>query len=99
MGSAQTLVGDGYITIGEQPSRYFDRNQPFSFGLWFRIEKAGASGPLVTRSGGVMNGNRGYEVMLRAGRHVHRRPASRRAGQLARDRDDEAGDDAGRGIT
>ena len=65
MGNAQTLFGDGFITIGEQPFAYFDRHQPFSFGLWFRIEKAGASGPLVTRSGGLINGNRGYEVMLR----------------------------------
>jgi hypothetical protein len=66
VGNAQTLLGDGFINIGERPFAYFDRHQPFSFGLWFRIEKPGTSGPLVTRSGGVMNGNRGYEVMLRA---------------------------------
>ncbi len=66
VGNAQTLLGDGYINIGEQPFAYFDRHQPFSFGLWFRIERRGASGPFVTRSGGIMNGQRGYEVMLRA---------------------------------
>jgi hypothetical protein len=66
VGNAQTLLGDGYINIGERPLAYFDRHQPFSFGIWFRIEKPGTSGPFVTRSGGIMNGNRGYEVMLRA---------------------------------
>lgn len=65
VGHAQTLNGDGYINIGEKPFAYFDRHQPFSFGIWFRIEKQGASGPFVTRSGGVMNGQRGYEVLLR----------------------------------
>jgi hypothetical protein len=65
VGNAQKLLGDGYINIGEQPFAYFDRHQPFSFGIWFRIEKQGATGPFVTRSGGVMNGQRGYEVMLR----------------------------------
>ena len=74
---------------------FFERNQPFSLGLWFRIEQPGTAGPLVTRSGGVMNGNRGYEVMLRADGTLDRGPASRRAGQLDRDRDAPAGDGAG----
>ena len=65
VGEAQQLVGDSYITAGKTVA-FFERNQPFSFGLWFRIDRAGTSGPLVTRSGGVMNGHRGYEIMLRA---------------------------------
>jgi hypothetical protein len=65
VGKAVTLVGDSYISIGERLA-FFERNQPFSLAMWFRIEQAGAAGPLLTRSGGVMNGNRGYEIMLQA---------------------------------
>jgi len=42
----------------------FERNQPFSLALWFRVEKEGTAGPLVTRCGGLFDGNRGYEVIL-----------------------------------
>jgi hypothetical protein len=64
VGDALTLPGDSYISVGENPYAFFERNQPFSFGIWFRIEQPGTSGPLVTRSGGLFNGNRGYEVIL-----------------------------------
>ena len=65
IGRAQRLVGDSDIGLGDKIA-FFERNQPFSLGLWFRIEKPGAAGPLVTRSGGIFNGNRGYEIILRA---------------------------------
>jgi Protein of unknown function (DUF1553)/Protein of unknown function (DUF1549)/Concanavalin A-like lectin/glucanases superfamily/Planctomycete cytochrome C len=65
VGNALTLVGDSYISVGEKFA-FFERHQPFSFALWFRIDQRGAAGPLVTRSGGIFNGNRGYEVLLRA---------------------------------
>ena len=45
-------------------SAFFERNQPFSLALWFRIEKEGTAGPLVTRSAGLFGGNRGYEIIL-----------------------------------
>ena len=64
-GNAQRLPGDSYITIGQQFA-YFERNQPFSLSLWVRIDKKGTSGPLIARSGGLFNGNRGYEILLRA---------------------------------
>ncbi len=64
VGQAQTLVGDSDIGLGPKVAA-FERNQPFSLGLWVRLEKEGAEGPLVTRSGGLFNGNRGYEVLLR----------------------------------
>ncbi|HXE81018.1 MAG TPA: DUF1553 domain-containing protein, partial [Vicinamibacterales bacterium] len=64
IGQAQRLVGDSHIEVGERLG-LFERNQPFAFALWVRIEKTGASGPLVTRSSGIFNGNRGYEVILR----------------------------------
>jgi hypothetical protein len=64
VGHGQTLVGDSDIGV-EPRLAAFERNQPFSLGLWTRVEKEGAAGPLVTRSGGLFNGNRGYEILLR----------------------------------
>jgi hypothetical protein len=64
-GQAQRLPGDSFIDLGRETGQ-FERNQPFSFALWLRIEETGTSGPLVTRSAGVFSGNRGFEVMLRA---------------------------------
>jgi hypothetical protein len=64
-GNAQRLPGDSYIAFGKDFA-YFERNQPFSLGLWVRIDKAGTAGPLISRSGGLANGNRGYEILLRA---------------------------------
>jgi hypothetical protein len=63
IGSAQTLAGDSHIGLGEGVA-FFERNEPFSVALWFRVEKEGTAGPLVTRSGGLFNGNRGYEIIL-----------------------------------
>jgi hypothetical protein len=65
IGQAQQLVGDSHIEA-KDPRTYFERNHPFAIGLWMRIDRKGASGPLVTRSGGLFDGNRGYEIMLRA---------------------------------
>ncbi len=64
VGDAQQLVGDSFINVGEEFA-FFERHQPFALGLWARIDQAGAAGPLVTRSGGLFNGNRGYEIILR----------------------------------
>jgi hypothetical protein len=65
VGDAQQLVGDSFIEAGKKVA-FFERNEPFSVSLWVRVDRAGTSGPLLTRSGAVMNGLRGYEVMLRA---------------------------------
>jgi hypothetical protein len=64
-GNAQRLPGDSYITIGQKLAM-FERNQPFSLSLWVRVDKQGTAGPLIARSGGLFNGNRGYEILLRA---------------------------------
>ena len=63
VGDAAQLVGDSYITAGKMVG-YYDRNEPFSIGLWVRLDRAGTAGPLLTRSGGVMNGYRGYDILL-----------------------------------
>lgn len=67
-GMAQRLVGDSHIDLGgvDDEFAFFERNEPFSFAVWVRLEKAQVAGPLVTRSGGVMNGLRGYELLVRA---------------------------------
>ncbi len=65
VGDAQQLVGDSYIEAGKTIA-FFERNEPFSIAFWFRVDRAGTSGPLFARSGAVMNGNRGYDIDLRA---------------------------------
>jgi hypothetical protein len=64
-GSAQRLPGDSYITFGKDFA-YFERHQPFSLSLWVRIDKEGSAGPLIARAGGLANGHRGYQILLRA---------------------------------
>jgi len=64
VGAAQQLRGDSQIQF-KPKFAFFERNEPFSLTIWMRIEKAGAAGPLITRSGGIFNGNRGYEITLR----------------------------------
>ena len=94
VGDAQQLVGDSFIEAGKTVA-FFERNEPFSVSLWVRVDRAGTAGPLFARSGGVMNGNRGYEILLRAdgtlsaGLH-HVEPDNSIA-----DRDDRAGHEAG----
>ena len=63
-GDAAQLVGDSYIQAGKKVA-IFERNQPFSVGLWVRVDRAGTAGPLLARTGGVMDGYRGYDVLLR----------------------------------
>ena len=57
------LVGDGFINLGDKFA-YFERNEPFSVGLWVNLQKDSLSGPIFSRSGGYFNGNRGYDLML-----------------------------------
>jgi hypothetical protein len=64
IGGAQQLRGDSQIQFKPEFA-FFERNEPFSLGIWLRIDKAGTAGPLITRSGGIFNGNRGYEIILR----------------------------------
>jgi hypothetical protein len=65
VGGAQRLRGDSEIKA-PQEAAFFDRHQPFTLATWFRIDKAGTAGPLITRSGSFANGYRGYLVRLEA---------------------------------
>ena len=61
--SALVLQGDGQLDMG--PNRYyFERNEPFSVSLWFRILGENVSGPLFTKTAGLFNGRQGYLCIL-----------------------------------
>ncbi len=61
--SALVLQGDGQLDMG--PNRYyFERNEPFSVSLWFRVIGENVSGPLFTKTMGLFNGRQGYLCIL-----------------------------------
>ncbi len=64
VGNGLQLVGDSHLQLANKVG-VFDRHEPFSASLWVRLDEAGTSGPLLSRSGGSADGYRGYAVMLR----------------------------------
>ena len=58
------LVGDSFVDLGKEVG-WFDRHQPFTVSIWVNILKDSLEGPIFSRSGGLFNGNRGYDLMLR----------------------------------
>ena len=66
-GKALRLVGDSYVDLGEDIA-FYERNEPFTVSLWFKLLKDSVEGPIFSRSGGLFNGNRGYDLMLRTDR-------------------------------
>ncbi len=69
VGSALKLVGDPWIDMGKEFA-WFERNEPFSIGLWLQITDPGREGPLFNKAGGLFNGMRGYVAMLRKDGHL-----------------------------
>ena len=67
VGNALRLVGDSYVDLGEDIG-FYERNEPFTIGLWFKSLKDSLEGPVFSRSGGYYNGNRGYDLTLRTDR-------------------------------
>lgn len=61
------MMGDNYVDLGNKRV-FFERNQPFSVSLWFKVLEDSVEGPIFGRSGGLMDGNRGYDCMLQADR-------------------------------
>ena len=61
-GQALRLRGDGHLDMGEDRF-YFERNEPFSLGLWV-FREDGTAGPLMGKAGGLFNGIRGYIVEI-----------------------------------
>ena len=62
-GKAMTLVGDGWLDAGGK-RHHFERMDPFSLSIWFRIEDESAWGPLIAKTGGLFDGDRGYHTFL-----------------------------------
>ncbi len=62
-GNAIELNGESWFA-SEWGSHAFERNQMFSLSLWVNLQKDSLAGPLIGRSYGVFNGNRGYLVVL-----------------------------------
>ena len=66
IGGAQQLGGDSYINGGRARRASSSATSRSRSASGSASTSAGTAGPLVTRSGGLFNGNRGYEVILRA---------------------------------
>ncbi|MDA1029395.1 MAG: DUF1553 domain-containing protein [Bacteroidetes bacterium] len=62
-GNAMTLVGDGWLDMGGK-RHHFDRTDAFSLSLWFKIEDPEAYGPLMAKTSGLFDGDRGYHAYL-----------------------------------
>ena len=62
-GKAMTLVGDGWLDAGNK-RHHFERFNPFSLSIWFRIEDPDTYGPLMAKTSGLFDGDRGYHTYL-----------------------------------
>ncbi len=61
--TALTLVGDSWVdTIKEV--KHFERNEPFSSGIWIKVLTDSVEGPMIAQSAGLMNGDRGILTKL-----------------------------------
>ncbi len=64
VGQAQLLESGNYFALGDKVAP-FERHEPFSVSLWLKIMADSTHGPIFSRSGGLFNGNRGFDCMLR----------------------------------
>ncbi len=62
-GKGLEFVGESFIELTDSLG-WFERNEAFSISLWLNILNEEAEGPIFSRSGGLMNGNRGYDCFL-----------------------------------
>lgn len=62
-GNAMRLVGDGWLDMGNK-RHHFDRVDPFSLSLWFRMDDSTTYGPLMAKTSGLFDGDRGYHTFL-----------------------------------
>ena len=60
-GRGRLVNGEGNIDLGPKVG-FFERYEPFSVGLWIKLLKSEAKGPIFSRSNGLDNGDRGYEL-------------------------------------
>ena len=62
-GKAMTLVGDGWLDAGNK-RHHFERFDRFSLSVWFRIDDPDTWGPLMAKTSGLFDGDRGYHTFL-----------------------------------
>ena len=62
-GSGLIMRGDGYLDMGGN-LYYFERHEPFSISLWFRLDGQYAQMPLFAKTTGLFNGRQGYLCIL-----------------------------------
>ncbi|MBC8154369.1 MAG: DUF1553 domain-containing protein [Bacteroidetes bacterium] len=83
VGQGVRLVGESYLELrnvktadkkdNDKRPLWFERNQPFTVGLWVNIDNPTLEGRLFNRNEGPFNGYRGYEcVRLKDGRLAFR---------------------------
>ena len=63
VGNAVLLNGESWVDMGKDRF-YFERNDPFTLSVWFNVTADSISGPLIGKSSGLFDGNRGYHVRL-----------------------------------
>ena len=69
-GNAIQLNGETWFDAGAD-RYYFERNEPFSLSIWFKALSDSVAGPLVGKSGGYFNGNRGYMLAINEDGSLH----------------------------
>lgn len=62
-GNAMKLVGDGWLDAGNK-RHHFERYDPFSLSVWFRVENETTWGPIMAKTSGLFDGDRGYHTFL-----------------------------------
>ena len=62
-GKAVLLNGESWVDMG--PDRFmFDHNDRFTLSVWFNVVSDSTHGPLIGKSSGLFDGNRGYHTLL-----------------------------------
>jgi hypothetical protein len=61
-GKGLSFKGDAAVQVGRVVE--FEKNQPFTVSIWFKLLKEGESGPIFGKQNGEFEGNRGYLCKL-----------------------------------
>ena len=69
VGKGLEVINEGQISIPPEIA-YFERNTPFTLGIWVKLPADSVAGPIFSRSFGIMDGFRGFELMLNPDRSL-----------------------------
>ena len=62
-GNAVLFNGESWVDM-ERDRFYFEHNDPFTLSVWFNVVHDSTHGPIIGKSSGLFDGNRGYHTML-----------------------------------